>query len=83
MPSRVLLRPKRSVGQAPVMEPTTVPQRAEDMARPCMKLLKSHMRWMVCSAPEMTTVSNPKRKPANADVSDQARSLLREFMGEG
>jgi hypothetical protein len=26
---------------------------------------------MVFSAPEMTTVSNPKRNPASADVSDQ------------
>src|SRR5580765_1160249 len=33
---------------------------------------------MVFSAPEMTTVSNPKRNPASADVSDQKK--MRPFI---
>jgi hypothetical protein len=33
---------------------------------------------MVCSAPEMTTVSKPKRKPARAEVIDQKK--MRPFM---
>ena len=31
---------------------------------------------MVCSAPEITTVSNPKRNPASADVSAHMNSFL-------
>src|SRR3977135_2335696 len=34
---------------------------------------------MVFSAPEMTTVSKPKRNPASADVRDQKKT--REFIG--
>src|SRR5580698_4687812 len=36
---------------------------------------------MVCSAPEMTTVSKPNRNPASADVTDQRkiRPLIRLF----
>jgi hypothetical protein len=33
---------------------------------------------MVFSAPEITTVSNPKRNPASAEVSDQKK--MRPFM---
>jgi len=35
---------------------------------------------MVFSAPEMTTVSKPKRNPASAEVSDQKK--MRPFIGE-
>src|SRR5215469_6434708 len=36
---------------------------------------------MVFSAPEMTTVSKPKRNPASAEVSDQKK--MRPFMVDG
>ena len=64
-------RPKRSAGQEPMSEPSTVPYRAAPIATPCTAALRFHNRWIVCSAPEMTTVSKPKRKPASADVRDQ------------
>src|SRR5579872_3714003 len=41
------------------------------MAMPCSPGLSPHSVWMVFSAPEITTVSNPKRNPARAEVSDQ------------
>src|SRR5271165_4170036 len=44
------------------------------MAMPCMPGLSPQSVWMVFSAPEMTTVSKPKRNPASADVSDQRKT---------
>ena len=67
-------RPKRSVGQPPSSEPSTVPYSAEAMAIPCIPALKPQSDWIVCSAPEMTTVSNPKRNPASAEVMDQKKT---------
>src|ERR1700757_3989683 len=43
------------------------------MAMPCSPGLSPHSVWMVFSAPEMTTVSKPKRNPASAEVSDQKK----------
>ena len=43
---------------------------------PCSPGLSPQSVWMVCSAPEMTTVSKPKRNPASADVSDQKKMRL-------
>ena len=40
--------------------------------------LRPQSDWIVCSAPEMTTVSKPKRNPASADVMDQKK--MRGFM---
>ena len=76
--SSVARRPNRSAGQPPSIEPTTVPYRAEAIATPCTSGLRFQSDWMVCSAPEMTTVSNPKRNPASAEVMDQNR--MRGFM---
>ena len=76
MPSSVALRPKRSVGQLPSNEPRTVPYSAEAMASPCIPELRSQSAWIVCSAPEMTTVSNPNRNPARAEVKDQSKMRL-------
>src|SRR5688500_8749120 len=46
------------------------------MATPCRNGVRFQSFWMVCSAPEMTTVSNPKRNPARAEVSDQKKMRL-------
>jgi hypothetical protein len=43
------------------------------MASPCSCGLSFHSDWIVPSAPEMTTVSKPKRNPANAAVRDQKK----------
>src|SRR5690606_11206154 len=62
--SKVFFRPKCSEGQPPTNDPITVPQRAILIASPCKLLSRSQSDWIVCSAPEITTVSNPKRNPA-------------------
>src|SRR5215472_4704994 len=50
------------------------------MAIPCRPGLKPQRLWIVFSAPEMTTVSKPKRNPASAEVSDQKK--IRRFIFE-
>ena len=75
MQSRVFFRPKRSVGQLPMSDPSTVPQSAAPIASPCIAGLSPQSDWIVFSAPEMTTVSKPKRKPASADTTDQRISF--------
>src|SRR5271166_3364895 len=81
IPSSVALRPTRSVGQLPSNEPRTVPYSAEAMANPCIPGLRSQSDWIVCSAPEMTTVSKPNRNPARAEVTDQNKT--RPLMAAG
>ncbi len=46
------------------------------MAMPCMPALKPQSAWIFCSAPEMTTVSKPNKKPASAEVIDQKKIRL-------
>jgi hypothetical protein len=75
-------RPNRSVGHPPTSDPTTVPYNADAIATPCIPALKSHSFWIVCSAPDITTVSNPNRNPARADVSDQKKTLLEWLLPE-
>ena len=71
MPINVFLRPYLDVGYAPSNAPITVPHSAALKAQPCMLPLRDH-RFCICfSAPEMTTVSKPNRKPARAAVMDQ------------
>src|SRR5512139_3074646 len=48
---------------------------------PCISGLRPQSDWIVCSAPEMTTVSKPNRKPARAEVTDQ--TTVRACMGGG
>src|ERR1700738_3250763 len=50
------------------------------MAMPCNPGLRPQSDWIVFSAPEMTTVSKPKRNPASADVRDQKK--MRPFISE-
>ena len=69
----VARRPNRSVGQLPSTLPSTVPYKAEATATPCIAALKFHKDWIFCSAPEMTTVSNPNKNPARADVADHSK----------
>src|SRR5689334_20526863 len=47
------------------------------MTSPCRPGPKPHSFWIVCSAPEMTIVSNPNRKPASAEV--MAQKIMRAF----
>src|SRR5689334_24434490 len=47
-----------------------VPYSVDAIAIPCSCALNPHKVWIVCSAPEITTVSKPNRKPASAEVSD-------------
>src|SRR5436190_23491725 len=49
------------------------------MAVPCSSSLSFQSDWIVFSAPEMTTVSNPNRNPARDDVTDQ--KIRRRDMG--
>ena len=77
--TRVFFRPNLAVGKPPRNEPRTVPQRAALSAQPCIEPLKGQMFWICFSAPEITTVSKPKRNPASAAVIDHRNSLGLEF----
>ena len=65
---RVLLRPNRSLTLPPAREPSTVPHKAALTTQPCSWPERFQSRWMSCSAPLMTIVSKPKRKPPSAAV---------------
>jgi len=59
--------PNRSLGMPPRRAPRTVPHRAIDMMKsPWKSGLVSQSIWMGRSAPEMTIVSKPNKKPASA-----------------
>src|SRR5882762_1272037 len=73
--NKLFLRPSLSAKNPPNAAPTTVPYSAIDTASPCVMLSRFQSFWMVCSAPEITAVSSPKRKPLRATVNDQRRSL--------
>ena len=59
----------------------TVPYNADAIAKPWTPALSPHSAWIFCSAPEMTTVSNPNRNPANAEVIDHR--TMRRLNPEG
>ena len=63
-------RPSVSASHAPSSEPATVPYKAAATAMPWVPGSRCHKAWIVCSAPEMTTVSKPNRNPARAEVMD-------------
>src|ERR1700690_3009635 len=50
------------------------------MAMPWSSGLSPHSAWIVFSAPEITTVSKPKRNPASAEVRDQKK--MRAFISK-
>jgi hypothetical protein len=45
-----------------------VPRILEDTVNPCQPELKCQIFSSVCSAPEITTVSKPKRNPPRAAI---------------
>src|ERR1051326_7754391 len=51
------------------------------MTSPCRPGPKPRSFWIVCSAPEMTIVSNPNRKPASAELI--AQKIMRAFSFPG
>lgn len=64
---RVFFRPNLLVGYAPNKAPITVPQSAIDMIKkPWKKGLVDHNSFTGRLAPEITTVSNPNKKPDKA-----------------
>src|SRR5688572_30287418 len=65
--SSTFFRPYCSVGRPPVREPNTVPHKAIDIIKnPWNQGEVCHNSLMGRLAPEITTVSKPKIKPANA-----------------
>ena len=78
---RVLRLPHRAVGNPPNSAPSTVPHKAALKAHPCIEPLSDQRFWMGFSAPEITTVSKPNKKPARADVRAQKRRRDRLFIG--
>ena len=81
MPMSVGRRPKRSDGIEPASAPSTVPHRAAEMASPCIASLIDQTRCTACSAPEMTAVSKPNRKPASAAVMDHSQTMFLRAIG--
>src|SRR6476620_8903498 len=68
---RTFFLPYFWVGHPPVNAPTTVPHKAIDIIKnPCNHGAVCHRSWMSLSAPEITTVSNPKIKPAKAAINE-------------
>src|SRR6185369_9025005 len=72
----VPLRPSLSDGIEPSNAPITVPINAMDTVSPCCKLFSCQYFCIDCSAPEITAVSNPKRKPPNAITSDHRKTFF-------
>src|SRR5205809_675785 len=65
------------VGIPPHKAPTTVPHKAIDIIKkPWNHGEVCHNSWMGLSAPEITTVSNPKIKPARAAVKEMPNKEL-------
>jgi hypothetical protein len=71
----VFFLPSLSEGMPPNKAPTTVPKRAIEMVSPCSKAESPHNIWMSLSAPEITAVSKPNKKPPNATTIDQKNTL--------
>src|SRR5882757_5163029 len=64
-----LLRPYFLAGTPAIREPNTVPIRLEETVNPCQKELSDHIFSMIFSAPEITAVSKPNKKPPRAAIS--------------
>jgi len=79
----VFLRPYRSVGQPPNKAPKTVPHSAALIHSPCMTPSRRHSDWIFCSAPEITIVSNPNKKPASAAVTAHVNKYPRWLADNG
>src|SRR5205085_3935408 len=69
--NNTFLRPYFWVGSPPKMAPTTVPHKAIDIIKkPWNQGEVCHNSFIGRLAPEMTTVSKPKIKPARAAISE-------------
>ncbi|PLB18706.1 MAG: hypothetical protein TRG1_2378 [Flavobacteriaceae bacterium FS1-H7996/R] len=74
---KVFLRPILLVGIPPKKAPTTVPQSAMPITTTPWNISEEpHNSCSFFSAPEITTVSKPNRKPASAAVMDQISIFL-------
>src|SRR5690606_29778661 len=75
----VFFLPSMSTGMPANSAPTTVPYNAAATANPCDRSSNYHTCCMVCSTPEMTAVSNPKRKPPIAATREISVTFLFMF----
>src|SRR3954470_19697650 len=57
-------------GAPAIKEPRTVPIKLAATVKPCQPAERFQRCWMVFSAPEITAVSKPKRKPPNAAINE-------------
>ncbi len=73
----VFLRPNLSDGIPPNIAPTTVPIKAIETVRPCSNTSRPHNTCIFCSAPDITAVSRPKRKPPKGNDSSPRKNLFR------
>jgi hypothetical protein len=60
------LRPSESAGFSITTEPTIVPMSADATVKPSQNSSNPKSCWMAFSAPEITAVSKPKRRPPKA-----------------
>src|SRR5690606_13070932 len=75
--NKVFLRPNLLVGIPPNIAPTTVPHKAIAITtEPWKASVVPHSSCNCLSAPDITTVSNPKRNPARAAQIDQSVNLF-------
>jgi hypothetical protein len=61
-------RPYFWAGLPAMSDPITVPIKLEATVKPCQNEVSCQSDWMVFSAPEITAVSNPNKKPPNAAI---------------
>ena len=74
--TRVLFLPNLSFGIAPKIAPITVPHSAIDTTtNPWNKSEEFQSDCKVFSAPDITSVSKPNKKPARAEIIDHWKSL--------
>src|SRR5690606_12617132 len=69
MPSKTAFRPLACVKLPTMSDPKTVPIRLEATVNPSQKEFKAQKDCIVPSAPEITAVSKPNKKPPKAAIS--------------
>src|SRR6185436_11834573 len=73
-------RPYFSAGQPPNSAPSKVPINADEIVKPCQKDERLKRDWIDFSTPEITAVSNPKRNPPRATITDQPNTVRSFFL---
>src|SRR5882762_3146103 len=68
MTCKTFLRPYFLAGAPAIMEPRIVPSKLEATVNPCQKELRDQILSRIFSAPEITTVSKPNKKPPKAAI---------------